>query len=205
MRKKAASLQVLPPIEDRIYEIHGDRVILDTDLAAIYGVETKALNRAVKRNRDRFPKDFMFQISEKEWRNLKYQFGTSSSGHGGRRRRPYAFTEHGALQAANVLRSQRAVQMSLFVIRAFLKMRRQLATNTAIQKRLAGDRPDASRARLPVARSLPKAPDPPRAAAGTARKTDWLPSVILFAPAISTARSLPLITRLPSRSFSTRP
>ena len=137
MRKKAASLQVLPPIEDRIYEIHGDRVILDTDLAAIYGVETKALNRAVKRNRDRFPKDFMFQISEKEWRNLKYQFGTSSSGHGGRRRRPYAFTEHGALQAANVLRSQRAVQMSLFVIRAFLKMRRQLATNTAIQKRLA--------------------------------------------------------------------
>src|SRR6266540_7079840 len=95
-----------------IYEIRGKRVMLDSDLASIYGVETKALNRTVKRNRDRFPKDFMFQISADEWQNLKYQIGTSSSGHGGRRRRPYAFTEHGAIMAANVLNSARAVQMN---------------------------------------------------------------------------------------------
>ena len=97
-----------------IYEIRGERVMLDSDLASIYGVETKALNRAVKRNRDRFPKDFVFQISGDDWKNLRYQIGTSSSGHGGRRRRPYVFTEHGAIMAANVLNSRRAVQMSVF-------------------------------------------------------------------------------------------
>ncbi len=102
--------------------------MLDSDLALIYGVETKALNRAVKRNRDRFPKDFVFQLTEKEWKNLRYQIGTasssrehqalryqigtSSSGHGGRRNRPYVFTEHGAIVAANVLNSRRAVQMN---------------------------------------------------------------------------------------------
>ena len=90
-----------------IYEIRGERVMLDSDLASIYGIETKSLNRAVKRNADRFPKDFMFQISADEWQNLKYQIGTSSSGHRGRRRRPYAFTEHGAIMAANVGHSRR--------------------------------------------------------------------------------------------------
>ena len=111
-----------------IYEIRGERVMLDSHLASIYGVETKALNRAVKRNRDRFPKDFMFQLSEDEWKNLRYQIGTSSSGrehqslryqigtsslgHGGRRSRPYVFTEHGAIMAANILNSPRAVQMN---------------------------------------------------------------------------------------------
>ena len=96
-----------------IYEIRGERVMLDSDLASIYGVETKALNRAVKRNRHRFPKDFMFQLSEDEWKNLRYQIGTSSLGHGGRRSRPYVFTEHGAIMAANVLNSPRAVQMAV--------------------------------------------------------------------------------------------
>ena len=112
-----------------IYEVRGHKMMLDFDLARVYGVETKSLNRAVKRNADRFPKDFMFQISSNEWKNLKYQIGTSSSGHGGRRRRPYAFTEHGAIMAANVLNSARAVQMSVFVVRAFLKMRSLLVTN----------------------------------------------------------------------------
>jgi len=104
-----------------IYEVRGERVMPDSDLASIYGVETKALNRAVKRNPDRFPKDFMFQISKDEWKNLRYQIGTSSSSpelqplryqigtsrlsHGGRRSRPYVFTEHGAIMAANVLNS----------------------------------------------------------------------------------------------------
>ena len=136
-----------------IYEIRGQRVMLDSDLAAIYGVETKALNRAVKRNADRFPKDFMFKITSREWQNLKYQIGTSSSGqeslalrcqfgtlrtgHGGRRKPPFVFTEHGAIMAANVLNSADAVRMSVFVIRAFVKMREQLATNAAILKRLA--------------------------------------------------------------------
>ena len=136
-----------------IYEVRGERVMLDSDLASIYGVETKALNRAVKRNRDRFPKDFVFQLSEGEWKNLRYQIGTSSSdpkhqslryqigtstlGHGGRRSRPYVFTEHGAIMAANVLNSQRAVQMSVFVVRAFLKMRALLGDNRDLAQKLA--------------------------------------------------------------------
>ena len=120
-----------------IYEIRGQRVMFDSDLASIYGVETKALNRAVKRNRYRFPKDFMFQLSEDEWKSLKYQIGTSSLGHGGRRSRPYVFTEHGAIMAANVLNSARAVQMSVFVVRAFLKMRALLGDKRDLAQKLA--------------------------------------------------------------------
>ena len=120
-----------------IYEIRGQRVMLDSDLASIYGVPTKSLNLAVKRNADRFPKDFIFRLTKEETNNLRFQIETSKRGRGGRRYRPYAFTEHGALQAANVLRSPRAVQMSVFVIRAFVKMREHLATSAAILKRLA--------------------------------------------------------------------
>jgi phage regulator Rha-like protein len=137
-----------------IYEIRGERVMLDSDLAAIYGVETKALNRAVKRNADRFPKDFMFQISSLESKDLKYQIGTSSSGREsqalryqfgtlktgrGQHRKylPYVFTEHGAIMAANVLNSRRAVQMSVFVVRAFLKMRALLGDKRELAKKLA--------------------------------------------------------------------
>ena len=120
-----------------IHSIRSERVMLDSDLASIYGVETKALNRAVKRNRDRFPKDFLFQLTEKEWKNLRYQIGTSSSGHGGRRNRPYVFTEHGAIMAANVLNSRRAVQMSVFVVRAFLKMRALLGDKRELAQKLA--------------------------------------------------------------------
>jgi hypothetical protein len=136
-----------------IYEIRGERVMLDSDLASIYSGETKALNRAVKRNRDRFPKDFLFQLTEDEWKNLRYQIGTASSsrehqslryqigtsslGHGGRRNRPYAFTEHGAIMAANVLNSRRAVQMSVFVVRAFLKMRALLGDKRDLAQKLA--------------------------------------------------------------------
>jgi phage regulator Rha-like protein len=120
-----------------IYEIRGHKVMLDFDLARVYGVETKSLNRAVKRNADRFPKDFIFQISSREWENLKYQIGTASFGHGGRRSRPYAFTEHGAIMAANVLNSPRAVQMSVFVVRAFLKMRSLLGDKRELAAQLA--------------------------------------------------------------------
>jgi phage regulator Rha-like protein len=137
-----------------IYEVRGERVMLDSDLASIYGVETKALNRAVKRNRDRFPKDFVFQLSEDEWKNLRYQIGTSSSdpkhqslryqigtlntGRGGHRKYlPYVFTEHGTIMAANVLNSARAVQMSVFVVRAFLKMRALLGDKRDLAQKLA--------------------------------------------------------------------
>src|SRR6266513_5605089 len=120
---KKRRLANAPQLDELIREVRGQKIMLDFDLARVYGVETKSLNRAVKRNADRFPKDFMFQISSREWENLKYQIGTASFGHGGRRNRPYAFTEHGAIMAANVLNSARAVQMAVFVVRAFLEMR----------------------------------------------------------------------------------
>jgi hypothetical protein len=124
-------------LDDLTRELRGQKIMLDFDLARVYGVETKSLNRAVKRNRDRFPKDFMFRISADEWQNLKYQIGTSSSGHGGRRRRPYVFTEHGAIMAANALNSPRAVQMAVFVVRAFLKMRALLGDKRELAQKLA--------------------------------------------------------------------
>ncbi len=118
-----------------IHVIRGQRVILDSDLAMIYGVSTKRLNEQVKRNLKRFPADFMFQLTAREARmnrsqfatgsqksGLRSQFATSSS-HGGRRHSPYAFTEYGAVMAANVLNSERAVTMSIFVVRAFIKLR----------------------------------------------------------------------------------
>jgi hypothetical protein len=128
----------LPELEALIYEIRGQKAMLDSDLARIYGTSTGALNRAAKRNRERFPSDFLFQISPAEWKNLKCQIGTSISTHGGRRRgRPYAFTEHGAIMAANVLNSTRAVQMSVFVVRAFLKMRALLGDKRGLAQKLA--------------------------------------------------------------------
>jgi len=135
-------------VGDLIYEIRGNRVMLDSDLAHLYGVPTFRFNEAIKRNRHRFPSDFMFQLTRAEFNSLRSQvailkkgnssqFAMSSRKHRGAAYLPYAFTEHGALQAANVLRSRRAVQMSVFVIRAFVKMREQLATNAVILKRLA--------------------------------------------------------------------
>ena len=123
-------------IEQRIYTIRGVRVILDSDLAALYGVPTKRLNEQYRRNRKRFPEDFAFQLTVKEINSLRSQIATSSS-HGGRRYRPYAFTEHGALMAANILNSPRAVQMSIFVVRAFAKMREALRGTPELTRKLA--------------------------------------------------------------------
>jgi phage regulator Rha-like protein len=123
-------------IEQRIYTIRGVRVILDSDLAALYGVPTKRLNEQYRRNRKRFPEDFAFQLTVKETNSLRSQIATSSS-HGGRRYRPYAFTEHGALMAANILNSPRAVQMSIFVVRAFAKMRETLLSTRELARKLA--------------------------------------------------------------------
>ena len=113
------------------------RVILDTDLALLYGVETRALVQAVKRNADRFPEDFLFQLTPAEAAALRSQIVISKTGRGGRRYPPYGFTEQNALMAANILNSPRAVAMSVYVIRAFVKMREDVAANAAILRRLA--------------------------------------------------------------------
>ena len=123
-------------VESKILLIRGQRVILDTDLAELYGVSTKQLNQQVKRNARRFPDDFVVQLSTEEAANLRSQIVTSSSSHGGQRYRPYAFTEHGAIMAASVLNSERADDMSIFVVRAFVRMREALAANQQIMAKL---------------------------------------------------------------------
>ena len=129
----SGAVNTLQP-RDRIRLIRGQRVILDQDLAELYGVETRRLNEQVKRNLDRFPSDFMFQLTAKEWTHLKSQFATSSWG--GRRTTPCAFTEHGAVMAASVLNSPEAVEASVFVVRAFIAMRDALASSQALARKL---------------------------------------------------------------------
>ncbi len=148
--KKAFSNERLEPL---IFRIRGRRVLLDADLARLYGASTYRFNEAFKRNRRRFPDDFAFQLTAAEFVALRSQLAASSaqpidllrgnssqfaiSSQRGHRYLPWAFTEHGALMAANILRSDRAVQMSVFVVRAFVRLREQVAANTAILKRLA--------------------------------------------------------------------
>jgi hypothetical protein len=133
---RVAQMVLLKPVEPRILILRGTRVILDSELAELYGVQVKRLNEQVKRNRERFPQDFMFQLSPSELENLRSQFATSRSRRGGRRHLPYAFTEHGAIMAATVLRSQRAIETSVFVVRAFVRLRDMLATNGKVAGKL---------------------------------------------------------------------
>ena len=151
-----------PPIESLILTIRGERIILAADLAALYGVETRVLPQAIKRNAERFPPDFAFQLAPEEFAELKSQGIISSDGRAALRSQivilktpslgspnatlkrgrhakypPYAFTEHGAIMAANVLNSPEAVAMSVYVVRAFVRMREHLVANAAILKRLA--------------------------------------------------------------------
>ena len=128
------SLIPVERVEQLILVIRGHKVILDVDLAALYGVPTKRFNEQVKRNRERFPDDFMFQLTKKEAEILRSQIATSSWG--GRRYLPYAFTEHGALMAANILNSPRAVQVSVQVVRAFIRLREMLASHKELARRL---------------------------------------------------------------------
>ena len=124
-------------IESAIHEARGHRVMLDADLACIYGVETRALVQAIKRNAEKFPSDFAFQLTNQEVANLKSQIVISSSvGWGGRRKRHWAFTEHGAVMAATVLRSPAAIDMSVYVVRAFIHMRRALAAQSELAEEL---------------------------------------------------------------------
>jgi phage regulator Rha-like protein len=123
-------------VESRIFFLRRQKVILDTDLAQLYGVSVKRLNQQTKRNRERFPSDFMFRLTSKEQGSLRLQFATSKERRGGRRYLPYAFTEHGAIMAATVLNSERAVQMSVFVVRAFVRLREMLATNRLLAAKI---------------------------------------------------------------------
>jgi len=124
-------------IDIPIHTLRGQRVVLDSDLAALYGVETKVFNQSIRRNTARFPEDFSFVLNGEEWLVLRSQIVTSNEGRGGRRYIPRAFTEHGALMAASVLNSDRAISMSVYVIRAFIEIREQIAANATILKRLA--------------------------------------------------------------------
>ncbi|OFV93156.1 MAG: DNA-binding protein [Acidobacteria bacterium RIFCSPLOWO2_12_FULL_65_11] len=130
------SLVPMERIERAILVLRGHRVMLDADLAALYQVETKALVRAVTRNIERFPADFMFRLSADEFENLRRQFGTSSSW-GGRRHLPYAFTEQGVAMLSSVLGSARAVQVNITIVRAFVRLRQMLQTNAELAKKLA--------------------------------------------------------------------
>ena len=137
MPKKSIARKI-PALETLIYEIRGQRVMLDSDLARIYEIPTKAFNQAVKRNLDKFPADFMFRLTAKEAGSLRHSRSQVVTLKRGQNIKypPYVFTEHGALQAANVLRSPRAVQMSVFVVRAFLKMRALLGDERDLAQKL---------------------------------------------------------------------
>ena len=123
-------------ITQRIYFVRGARVMLDADLARLYGVATKNLNKAVKRNVERFPADFMFRLSTRDIENLRFQGGTSRSMHGGRRFLPFAFTEQGIAMLSSVLRSQRAVQVNVAIMRTFVRLREMLATHEELRQKI---------------------------------------------------------------------
>ena len=130
----------LPPIPiesigSRIFLLRGQKVMLDSDLAKLYGVETRVLLQTIRRNPDRFPSDFVFQVVEDEWNSLRSQIVTSK-GRGGRRYLPFVFTEHGAIMAATVLNSPLAVEMSVFVVRAFVKLREMLSTHKELAHKI---------------------------------------------------------------------
>ena len=179
--------QSLVPIEmivRSILVLRGQRVILDADLARLYGVTTGRLNQQVRRNPDRFPTDFVFDLREDEFDNLMLQNATSSSGHGGRRKLPMAFTEHGALMAASVLNSPRAVEVSVYVVRAFVRMREMLATHAELSHKLAelesrvGGHDEDISAIMEAIRQLLSPPDPPRRRIGFLAKEKRRPYTV---------------------------
>jgi hypothetical protein len=131
------AIAIARKVDSRIFVLRGQRVIVDTDLAELYGVQARHLNQQVKRNAKRFPRAFRFQLSAQEFKILRSQNVISSGGYGGTRYRPYVFTEHGAIMAATVLNSERAIEMSVFVVLAFVRMRRAIAENRHILTKLA--------------------------------------------------------------------
>jgi len=125
------------PIQNMIYEIRGLKVMLDSDLARLYEIETKALNRAVKRNVERFPDFFMFQLTENEFGSLRYQIGTSNESKGGRRYLPYVFTEHGVLMLSSVLNSKKAINVNIEIMVTFIKMRQYVLSQTSSNEQIS--------------------------------------------------------------------
>jgi hypothetical protein len=123
-------------VKGKIYLLRGHKVLLDSDIADLYGVTTANLNKAVKRNLERFPDDFMMQLSPTEMTNLRFQSGIPSSGHGGRRTPPYAFTEQGIAMLSSVLSSDRAVQVNIAIMRAFVQLRELAVSNRALARKL---------------------------------------------------------------------
>jgi hypothetical protein len=123
-------------IERRIYLIRGQKVMLDSDLAELYQTPTKSLNLAVRRNRDRFPDDFMFQLTKEEASALRFQIETSNKGRGGRRYPPYGFTEHGVAMLSSVLKSKRAIQVNIIIMRAFVRLREMLSSHRDVLRKL---------------------------------------------------------------------
>jgi len=129
-------VEIVETVEAGILVIRGQKVLLDADLASLYGVSTKRFNEQVRRNRERFPADFMFQLNADEFADLRSQFATSSLRHGGRRYLPFAFTEHGAIMAATILNSPKATEMSVFIVRAFVRLRGMLSTQQELAVKL---------------------------------------------------------------------
>jgi len=172
-----AELTPIEVVARKIRTIRGLKVIIDSDLAELYGVETKVLNQAVRRNLNRFPDDFSFRLTADEFSNLRSQSVTSSWG--GRRYPPTVFTEHGALMAANVLRSESAIEMSLFIVRAFVKLRSILSSRIEMLRKLeeledkVGEHDEALRAIVEALRRL-MAPPPgtPKIGFEAAEKTE---------------------------------
>jgi ORF6N domain len=176
--EKTDSLELVaaPAIEKRIFVVRERQVMLDEDLADLYGVETRRLIEQVKRNRDRFPEDFMFQLSKEEAAVLRSQIAISNGGSGGRRYAPYVFTEQGVAMLSGVLKSKRAVAVNVAIMRAFVELRRAAASYAAIEKRLDQIERDTS-SRLgqhderldeifKTLRQLISPPDPPRRPVG---------------------------------------
>jgi len=165
-------------VDSKILVLRGQRVIVDADLAELYGVQVRHLNQQVKRNAKRFPPTFRFQLSAQEFKILRSQNVISSEGHGGARYRPHAFTEHGAIMAATVLNSERAIEMSVFVVQAFVRMRRAIAANRNVLAKLAEverrlETHDADIQDLMDAiRELINPPDPPRRRIGFEAPSD---------------------------------
>jgi len=123
-------------IENKIFVIRCKKVMFDSDLALLYEIETFNLNKAVKRNINRFPEDFMFQLTDEEWKNLIFQNGISKEGRGGRRFNPYVFTEHGVLMLSSVLKTEKAAQVNIQIMRAFVKLREMALINKDLSKRI---------------------------------------------------------------------
>ncbi len=152
-------------VEKHILLIRGQKVMLDNDLAHLYGVPTKRLNQQVRRNRRRFPDDFMFELTAEEDNRLRLQNVTSKKGRGGRRYRPLAFTEQGVAMLSSVLNSERAIQVNIAIMRAFVRLRQILATHKALAKKLEemeSKYDEQFRAVFEAIQELMTPPDPPR-------------------------------------------